>query len=89
MWIMMRREKRDRRNLKRMRFSPFDDEKPPLDYGSGEDKDDQRPELSQVASFASDHGNTSLACRVDRNSSLCFGTWTKGTRTGMSYPVSA
>ncbi|RXH89929.1 hypothetical protein DVH24_032286 [Malus domestica] len=33
MWIMMRREKRDRRNLKRMRFSPFDDEKPPLDYG--------------------------------------------------------
>ncbi|KAJ1670051.1 pre-mRNA-splicing factor 8, partial [Spiromyces aspiralis] len=26
MWIMMRREKRDRRNFKRMRFPPFDDE---------------------------------------------------------------
>jgi pre-mRNA-processing factor 8 len=32
MWIMMRREKRDRRNFKRMRFPPFDDEEPPLDY---------------------------------------------------------
>ncbi|CAJ2664774.1 unnamed protein product [Trifolium pratense] len=33
MWIMMRREKRDRRNFKRMRFPPFDDEEPILDYG--------------------------------------------------------
>merc|ERR1712168_715858 len=33
MWIMMRREKRDRRHFKRMRFAPFDDEEPPLDYG--------------------------------------------------------
>lgn len=33
MWIMMRREKRDRRHFKRMRFPPFDDEEPPLDYG--------------------------------------------------------
>ena len=33
MWIMMRREKRDRRLFKRMRFPPFDDEEPPLDYG--------------------------------------------------------
>uniref|UniRef100_A0A915DMQ6 JAB1/MPN/MOV34 metalloenzyme domain-containing protein n=1 Tax=Ditylenchus dipsaci TaxID=166011 RepID=A0A915DMQ6_9BILA len=32
MWIMMRREKRDRRHFKRMRFPPFDDEEPPLDY---------------------------------------------------------
>ena len=31
-WIMMRREKRDRRNFRRMRFPPFDDEEPPLDY---------------------------------------------------------
>ena len=31
-WIMMRREKRDRRHFKRMRFPPFDDEEPPLDY---------------------------------------------------------
>lgn len=35
MWIMMRREKRDRRHFKRMRFPPFDDEEPPLDYGEG------------------------------------------------------
>eukprot|EP00742_Colponemidia_sp_Colp-10_P004444 GILJ01004744.1.p1 GENE.GILJ01004744.1~~GILJ01004744.1.p1 ORF type:complete len:2356 (+),score=385.23 GILJ01004744.1:375-7070(+) len=33
MWIAMRAEKRDRRHFKRMRFPPFDDEEPPLDYG--------------------------------------------------------
>eukprot|EP01084_Bolivina_argentea_P006621 12562_1 len=33
MWITQRREKRDRRHFKRMRFPPFDDEEPPLDYG--------------------------------------------------------
>jgi len=33
MWMMMRKEKRDRRHFKRMRFPPFDDEEPPLDYG--------------------------------------------------------
>uniref|UniRef100_A0A1I8G2Y6 JAB_MPN domain-containing protein n=1 Tax=Macrostomum lignano TaxID=282301 RepID=A0A1I8G2Y6_9PLAT len=32
MWIAMRREKYDRRHFKRMRFPPFDDEEPPLDY---------------------------------------------------------
>lgn len=32
MWVMMRREKRDRRHFKRMRFPPFDDEEPALDY---------------------------------------------------------
>lgn len=32
MWVMMKREKRDRRHFKRMRFPPFDDEEPPLDY---------------------------------------------------------
>lgn len=32
MWIMMRREKRDRKHFKRMRFPPFDDEEPPLDW---------------------------------------------------------
>jgi len=31
-WMLMRREKRDRRHFKRMRFPPFDDEEPPLDY---------------------------------------------------------
>ncbi len=33
MWVMMRREKRDRKHFKRMRFPPFDDEEPPLDFG--------------------------------------------------------
>lgn len=32
MWVMMRREKRDRRHFKRMRFPPFDDEEPPLNW---------------------------------------------------------
>lgn len=31
-WSMMRREKRDRRHFKRMRFPPFDDDEPPLDW---------------------------------------------------------
>ena len=31
-WSAMRREKRDRRHFKRMRFPPFDDEEPPLDW---------------------------------------------------------
>jgi pre-mRNA-processing factor 8 len=31
-WMLMRREKRDRLHFKRMRFPPFDDEEPPLDY---------------------------------------------------------
>jgi len=31
-WLLMRREKRDRRHFKRLRFPPFDDEEPPLDY---------------------------------------------------------
>ena len=29
---MMRREKRDHWHFKRMRFPPFDDEEPPVDY---------------------------------------------------------
>lgn len=32
MWLMMRREKRDRKHFKRMRFPPFDDEEPPIDW---------------------------------------------------------
>ncbi|KLU89162.1 pre-mRNA-processing-splicing factor 8 [Magnaporthiopsis poae ATCC 64411] len=32
MWIVMRKEKRDRRLFKRMRFPPFDDEEPPLSW---------------------------------------------------------
>jgi PRO8NT (NUC069), PrP8 N-terminal domain len=34
MWLAMRRKKRSRRHFKRMRLPPFDDEKPPLDYGN-------------------------------------------------------
>ncbi|KAH9469595.1 hypothetical protein Pst134EA_006888 [Puccinia striiformis f. sp. tritici] len=34
MWLSMRREKRDRRPFKGMRFTPFDDEESPLDYGA-------------------------------------------------------
>ncbi|EFC49815.1 predicted protein [Naegleria gruberi] len=33
MWILMRREKKDRKHFRRMRFPPFDDEEPPIDYG--------------------------------------------------------
>jgi pre-mRNA-processing factor 8 len=33
MWIMMRREKKERTHFQRMRFPPFDDEEPPMDYG--------------------------------------------------------
>ncbi|KAF2073323.1 hypothetical protein CYY_005376 [Polysphondylium violaceum] len=32
MWVTMKREKRDRRNFKRIKFPLFDDEEPPLDY---------------------------------------------------------
>lgn len=32
MWLQMRREKRDRRHFKRMRFPAFDDEEPFIDY---------------------------------------------------------
>ncbi|AOA63379.1 U4/U6-U5 snRNP complex splicing factor [Komagataella phaffii CBS 7435] len=32
-WLMMRREKRDRKHFKRMRFPPFDDDEPPVDWG--------------------------------------------------------
>lgn len=33
MWVMMRREKRDRQHFKRMKLPPMDEEEPPLDYG--------------------------------------------------------
>lgn len=32
MWLMMRREKRDRRHFKRIQIPAFDDEEPPIDY---------------------------------------------------------
>ncbi|KAL9609088.1 MAG: hypothetical protein Q9167_006120 [Letrouitia subvulpina] len=32
MWVVMRREKNDRKHFKRMRFPPFDDEEPPLSW---------------------------------------------------------
>ena len=33
-WIQMRREKRDRKNFRRMKFPPFDDEEPFLDFST-------------------------------------------------------
>lgn len=52
MWIMMRKEKKDRKHFKRMRFPPFDDEEPPLDYGdnvlSVEPQDPIQMELDEV-----------------------------------------
>ena len=43
-WSMMQREKRDRRHFKRMRFPPFDDEEPPLDWTENlEDAPPQEP----------------------------------------------
>lgn len=50
MWITMRREKRDRRHFKRMRFPPFDDEEPPLDYA---DNVLVRPDASRAGSYLS------------------------------------
>lgn len=37
-WTMMRREKRDRRRFKRMRFPPFDDDEPPIDWSENLDE---------------------------------------------------
>ncbi|QPG77068.1 hypothetical protein FOA43_004466 [Brettanomyces nanus] len=43
-WLQMRREKRDRRHFKRMRFPPFDDEEPFIDYSAYiEDLDPPEP----------------------------------------------
>ena len=46
MWIIMRREKRDRHHFKRMRFPPFDDEEQIIDYG--ENLLDLEPALEPV-----------------------------------------
>ncbi|KAF2465352.1 pre-mRNA processing splicing factor 8 [Lindgomyces ingoldianus] len=44
MWLCMRKEKSDRRHFKRMRFPPFDDEEPPLNYSENiEDVDPLEP----------------------------------------------
>jgi pre-mRNA-processing factor 8 len=44
MWVVMRREKSDRRHFKRMRFPPFDDEEPPLSWSENiEDVDPLEP----------------------------------------------
>ena len=56
MWIMMRREKRDRRHFRRMRLPAFDDEEPPLDYGENilniEPLEPIRMELDEVDDHA-------------------------------------
>ena len=44
MWVCMRREKSDRRHFKRMRFPPFDDEEPPLNWSENiEDVEPSEP----------------------------------------------
>ena len=44
MWVTMRREKSDRRHFKRMRFPPFDDEEPPLNWSENiEDVEPMEP----------------------------------------------
>ncbi|KAI9830294.1 MAG: pre-mRNA-splicing factor 8 [Phylliscum demangeonii] len=52
MWVVMRREKSDRRHFKRMRFPPFDDEEPPLSWSENiEDVEPLEPiqmELDEV-----------------------------------------
>lgn len=65
MWVMMRREKRDRRHFRRMRLPPFSDDEPPLDYASNvldvEPQDAIRMELDEeeedaaVAQWLYDH----------------------------------
>lgn len=56
MWVMMKKEKRDRRHFKQMRFPPFDDEEPPLDYVDNimniEQLDPIRMELDQDEDFS-------------------------------------
>ncbi|CAN6636566.1 pre-mRNA-splicing factor 8 [Trichomonascus vanleenenianus] len=47
MWVAMRREKRDRRHFKRMRFPPFDDEEPPINYSENVE-DNEAPEAIQM-----------------------------------------
>jgi pre-mRNA-processing factor 8 len=46
MWIAMRREKRDRKHFRRIRFPPFDDEEPPLDYGENIEEVEPREGIS-------------------------------------------
>ena len=33
MWMAMKKEKIQRKNFKRMKLPPFDDEEPPMNYG--------------------------------------------------------
>lgn len=33
MWMAMKKEKKNRKNFKRMKLPPFDDEEPPMNFG--------------------------------------------------------
>ena len=63
MWIMMRREKRDRRHFKRMRFPPFDDEEPPLDYAD-----------NLLVRAIGSHGNAIMRAAEGPAGALCLPT---------------
>ncbi len=48
-WIASRREKRDRKHFKRMRFPPFDDEEPPISYAENiEDLEPPEPIMLEL-----------------------------------------
>eukprot|EP00961_Rhodomonas_salina_P223787 3026004-Rhodomonas_salina.1 len=90
MWIMMRREKRDRRHFRRMRFPPFDDEEPPLDYGDNlldvepleavqvkhpPDQGCGRNSISSItAGHASGHGVLATSWKLGRRCACADGT---------------
>jgi pre-mRNA-processing factor 8 len=77
MWIMMRREKRDRRHFKRMRFPPFDDEEPPLDFG--DNILDVEP-LEPIAMQFSDEEDQAVAEWFYDHRPLLYTKWIAGER---------
>ena len=72
MWIMMRREKRDRRHFKRMRFPPFDDEEPPLDYADNILDVRARPRLPPTRARARARASVTLHSALSFRPSFFF-----------------
>jgi hypothetical protein len=70
MWIMMRREKRDRRHFKRMRFPPFDDEEPPLDYADNLLEVDPLEVRLALCNMLCNTGRVGLHCDLGDEESL-------------------
>jgi pre-mRNA-processing factor 8 len=76
MWIAMRREKRDRRHFKRMRFPPFDDEEPPLDY---QDNLLDVDPLEAINLELDEDDEDRHVCEWFYDQSRCDGTWISST----------